>query len=382
MKIRKKRNLTTRHKPQETITENTITKYNKTTIGFLNINGITQHSLIEAENTMISKQLTIALLAETKIRIEQDFTDLHIPGYKHFQIRRSDAENQKNGGGLIAYMKTSITTTYEIPINDIEDKELQYVQTERGWIISKNFNKITATCFIYAGYQNTENSNYSWNEGIYKIISKEQNKYQNMGYRVLIIGDLNGHIGNQKEGIKNNKPQINPNGQLIINYTKTHNLMILNRNEKTSGLWTRQANGINTIIDYALLDKNFKKDFISMEIDDNGDFPTQSDHNWIFITLTDNYTNKPIKNINNKKPKKIWNILEDQNWDNYKQDLENNIKNIDKTSIDSFSDSIIKTITESFEKNLGKISIGKQWKKKLPKYIIDLFKQKKTNKTI
>ena len=375
-------NLNTKHKQVKTNKQQAITRHKKTIIGFLNINGITQHSLIEAENTMRSKDLTIALLVETKICLEQDLNDLNIPGYKHFQIRRSDAEHQKQGGGLIAYMKSTITTTYEIPINNIEEKELQYVQTERGWILSKNFKTTTATCFIYAGYQNTENSNYSWNEGIYKIISKEQTNYQNMGYRVLIIGDLNGHIGNQKDGIRNNNPKINPNGQLIINYTKTHNLMILNKNEKTSGLWTRQANGSNTILDYALLDKQYKKDFISMEIDDNGDFPTQSDHNWIFITLQDNFTNKPITNTNNKKPKNRWNILDDQNWDNYKEDLENNIKNIDKTSIDTFSDSIIKTITESLEKNIGKISIGKQWKKKLPKNIITVFQEKKTNKTI
>ena len=80
--------------------------------------------------------------------------------------------------------------------------------------------------------------------------------------------------------------------------------MILNKDEKTSGLWTRQANGTNTIIDYALLDKNYYNDFISMEIDDNGDFPTESDHNWIFITLKDNYTKKLYNNQNIKKTKK------------------------------------------------------------------------------
>ena len=114
-----------------------------------------------------------------------------------------------------------------------------------------------------------------------------------------------------------------------------------------------------------------------MEIDDNGNFPTESDHNWIFITLKDNYTNKLYNNLNIKKTKQIWNILEDQDWDNYKQDLENNIHNIDKTTIDTFSDSLIKTITTSMEKNIGKITIGKTWKKKLPKPLIELFKQKR-----
>ena len=225
--------LTSKHNnKKEQYKNNTITKYNTTNIGFLNINGLTQHSLLEAQNTMTSQKLTIALLCETKIRLEEDFNDLEIQGYKHFQIRRSNALEHKNGGGMIAYMKDTITTTYEIPINNIEDTQLQYVQYERGWIISKNFNKITATCFIYAGCHTTDNSNYTWNEGIYKVISKEQHNYKQMGYRVLIVGDLNGHIGNNKEGIKNNKPQINNNGKLILNYTKTNNLMILNKDKK------------------------------------------------------------------------------------------------------------------------------------------------------
>ena len=69
----------------------------------------------------------------------------------------------------------------------------------------------------------------------------------------------------------------------------------MNNDEKTEGLWTRQRGGINTIIDYALLDKKYYNDFISMEIDDKGEFPSESDYNWIFVTLKDNYVKKTIK---------------------------------------------------------------------------------------
>ena len=125
--MKQRKSYTYKRKLNNSNPQQSITRYTQTKIGFLNINGINEHSLIEAENTIKTKDLTIALLAETKICLEHEFEELQIKGYKHFQIRRSDAQQDKQGGGLIAYLKSEITTTYEIPINNIEDKELKYV---------------------------------------------------------------------------------------------------------------------------------------------------------------------------------------------------------------------------------------------------------------
>ena len=109
--MKKRKNIThktTRIKKIINTTIKPITRYNTTKVGFLNINGITTHSLLEAKNTMSSQKLTLALLVETKIRLEDEFNDLNIEGYTHFQIRRSDAQEDKNGGGMIAYMRKHI----------------------------------------------------------------------------------------------------------------------------------------------------------------------------------------------------------------------------------------------------------------------------------
>ena len=137
-------------------------------------------------------------------------------------------------------MRKDISTTYEIPFNEIKEKNLQYVQKERGWIISKTFNETTATCFVYAGCQFNDNRNEAWNQGIYQIIATEQQIYRNKGFRVVVIGDLNRHIGNKKNiSIKNNKEEINTNGQMILDFVKTHDFKLLNDDKKTTGLWTR-----------------------------------------------------------------------------------------------------------------------------------------------
>ena len=94
-----------------------------------------------------------------------------------------------------------------------------------------------------------------------------------------------------------------------------------------------------------------------MEIDDTGSFPSESDHNWIFINLKDNY----VKLEKNKQKKKIptwtWNIKEEQDWDDYNNDLINDIGKIDRSTIETFSDLIINNITKSMQKNIGKIKI-------------------------
>ena len=172
------------------------------------------------------------MIAETKIRQEDNFHELDIEGYDYFQIQRSDEEEDKQGGGLICYMRNDISTKYEIPINEIQDQNLKYVQKERGWIISKTYNVTTATCIVYAGCQFSDNRNEEWNQGIYQVISNEQQKYRDQGFRVLIIGDLNGHIGNKENGIKNNKPEINVNGQMILDFEIANNFKLLNNDKK------------------------------------------------------------------------------------------------------------------------------------------------------
>ena len=106
-----------------------------------------------------------------------------------------------------------------------------------------------------------------------------------------------------------------------------------------------------------------------MEIDDEWKWPTESDHNWIFVTLKDNFAKLETETRYDKQPTWIWNIKEDQNWETYNEELINNVGKIDRTTVDTFSNSIIEIITESMENNIGKIKIGNTVQKQLPKNI-------------
>ena len=63
------------------------------------------------------------------------------------------------------------------------------------------------------------------------------------------------------------------------------------------GLWTWQRGGKKSVIDYALISKEHLHSVHSMVIDDQGHFSTNSDHNWIFLAITDQFTlQKSISN--------------------------------------------------------------------------------------
>ena len=48
------------------------------------------------------------------------------------------------------------------------------------------------------------------------------------GYRILVIGDMNGHIGcDDSVGIAGNKPGINPNGNLLLEFERYTDMQIL-----------------------------------------------------------------------------------------------------------------------------------------------------------
>ena len=67
--------------------------------GLLNVNGWRAERELEIEQTVASHGLDIVLLVETKLRTE-DRKRIKVEGYKTFERRRSDADLDKNGGGL------------------------------------------------------------------------------------------------------------------------------------------------------------------------------------------------------------------------------------------------------------------------------------------
>ena len=56
---------------------------------------------------------------------------------------------------------------------------------------------------------------------------------------IIIVGDFNAHIGNDKEGVKDNHEKVGINGEEYRRFIRNNGLVLVNRTEKCEATWTR-----------------------------------------------------------------------------------------------------------------------------------------------
>ena len=117
-------------------------------------------------------------------------------------------------------------------------------------------------------------------------IESKINQIQNEDYRLMILGDFNGHvgyIGNQK---------LDKNGEIVLNMMEKFNLVLLNDDPKCKGETTWQQGSKKSTIDFVMVNSRLYNKFDNMEIDENCEQIAISDHNLIKVTF--NTTRKDI----------------------------------------------------------------------------------------
>ena len=105
----------------------------------------------------------------------------------------------------------------------------------------------------------------------YNVIEKSVYNYTKTNYKIILVGDFNGRITNDENGIKNGDTSIITNDRIIRSMVRTLNLGILNKHAKCEGKWTR----VNTkncneksMIGYAIWSKILPKSIMKVLIDD------------------------------------------------------------------------------------------------------------------
>ena len=126
--------------------------------------------------------------------------------------------------------------------------------------------------------------------------------------KMLIIGDFNGHIGLL------GKQKIDKNGRRVLDLADRFNLSILNLDDKCVGDITWSQRGMESVIDFALINQTLYKEFVSMFIDEQGEILNISDHNMIQIELKCNRSNNTFSDkkkisFNSKSEKAIGNYI-------------------------------------------------------------------------
>ena len=151
----------------------------------------------------------------------------------------------------------------------------------------------TAICGAYFGCQTPDDRHGEWNERMYQTLHQEQSVLRSMGYRIVFLADFNAHVGNDPStGIVGNNPDVNPNGTRFLDFLhRTSMRHIKGMRHLSSGFWSRQRGHSKSVLDYGVISEEHLPSVVSMLVYSDGYFGGGSDHNWLFLVLSDKFLN-------------------------------------------------------------------------------------------
>ena len=89
-----------------------------------------------------------------------------------------------------------------------------------------------AICSVYMACESLLNNDYkTWNDMIYAELDRELEVLENDGYKCVIVGDLNAHVGLPPQGIEGNRAGVNYNGKKLLNFIERNNLLMVKKDK-------------------------------------------------------------------------------------------------------------------------------------------------------
>ena len=359
---------------------------------FLNVDGLSEAKFEDVTHTVLSTSPDIFFLLETKRREEEIGIDISVPGYDLSELRRSDLSGDRAGGGVAVYTKSSEGLLFKQHNPVIAHADLEFVQNERFWVTIDSLQCKTAICGVYVGCQLPKDDHGKWNDGIYWVLRQECEALRSSGYRILVLGDMNGHIGDQPgRGVPGNNPDINRNGERFLSFLRDCDLRQLNGELRVpgdvsskicSGLWTRQRGNSRSILDFASISAEYTSTVVSMKVDDSGVLGGGSDHNWISLILADKF--RRLGRVGQvPQNSKSWNLSGEFQWADYTKAVLDYLPNDgwDDLSVDNHAKNLVSALYKAGEAVIGFKHQRKKTSmksKSLPAHIVTALKLKRS----
>ena len=218
---------------------------------------VTEHDVV----SLIKNQKPEILgVLETHLREEDGSRKVDTPeGYSKFEVRRSDLDDDKDGGGLMVMYKKTQGIKIEEKKLKIRKKENNFVAKERAWLTVKTKTDKLAVGFVYVAAENRSEINKErfnkWNDAIYEVLDEDIRKLRNEGFKIMLNGDMNGWVGCGQGGIPGNRKEVNTNGKRFMDFLDRSGMVHLNGTSKCTGLYTRHCSNSSTILDYVSVRK-------------------------------------------------------------------------------------------------------------------------------
>ncbi len=153
--------------------------------------------------------------------------------------------------------------------------------------------------------------------GVLSRIRAKQADLEDSGWKVMVMGDLNAHVGCGTGGIPGNHEKVDSRGKEIHKWITDTGSILLNSHENCNGLWTWNRGDKVSVVDYMVTSGSLEADIEELYIDDAGDFDVGSDHNWLWLRVKyQRHQKAPVY----KPPR--WDINADTDWKMFRQSLE------------------------------------------------------------
>ena len=90
----------------------------------------------------------------------------------------------------------------------------------------------------------------AWNADLLSMIQAELASLRGQGYSCVLMGDFNGHIECDAQGVAGNLPYINHNGRLARDFCSCNDLLVVNADKsRCTGIFMRVVTNSVSLLD-------------------------------------------------------------------------------------------------------------------------------------
>ena len=205
-------------------------------------------------------------------RKQEFFPGPQIPEYVWQEVNRE--EDAKLGGGIGVLFKSNGALSVWEGVKD---------NAERLWVTYENGKEKHAFCGVYLAVKPYKGRKAEdMNMEILALIQLEMSKLTAQGYSVSLCGDFNSWLGTSgRYGMRENRDQINPNGEILIDFMTPLNLKLANKYDQAEGVYTRypdRREGRPSVLDLIILEEDMYDKMTGFSVDEDNTFGVASDH--------------------------------------------------------------------------------------------------------
>ena len=270
-------------------------------------------------------KLDVMCLTETQMRESVEISD---DSYAYNFMGKGCSKQVRKGGGVAIMWKKDV---------DIESERLDIgscAMSEDVLAVKLEFNcgnckkEVLYLCVCYMTVEGDKGK--LENPKKYELLQKFMLDHQNE--KIMILGDMNGHIGILGE-------RMNKNGELMREMCENASLEILNETI-AEGKVTWCGREFKSAIDFVLVNENARKSVLSMWIDEEREFNGDSDHNLLQVVY-----DCDIKGVNKAERKRSKWRLNAADWEKFREGM-NAAGDISGDSVTNLNEKIVNVVSE------------------------------------